>query len=211
MDTGFPQCNKRAPGTGCGAMDGLNRTHAIFGASDRCIAVHPSDMCVALAALDASVNIIGPSGERRVAFADFHRLPGNTPEIDTNLLPGELITSVDLPASSSGLRSSYRKVRDRASFAFALVSVAAALIVEGGVIRDVRVALGGVAHKPWRASLAEQALMGSAPTRENFEKAAAMELKPAIPQRDNAFKVELARRTIALVLSELATDDGGAR
>jgi xanthine dehydrogenase YagS FAD-binding subunit len=168
-------------------------------------------MCVALAALDASVNIIGPSGERRVAFADFHRLPGDTPEVDTNLLPGELITSIDLPASSSGLHSAYRKVRDRASFAFALVSVAAALTVQGGVIREVRLALGGVAHKPWRASLAEQFLMGSAATRENFEKAAAAELEPAITRRDNAFKVELAKRTIALVLSELASDGGGPR
>jgi xanthine dehydrogenase YagS FAD-binding subunit len=204
-------CNKRVPGSGCDAVEGFNRIHAILGTSPQCIATHPSDMCVALAALDASVNILGPSGERRVAFVDFHRLPGNTPEVDTNLLPGELITSIDLPPSSSGLHSAYRKVRDRASYAFALVSVAAALRVQDGVIRDVRLALGGVAHKPWRASLAEQSLMGRAATRENFAEAAAVELEPAIARRDNAFKVELAKRTIALVLSELATDDGGVR
>jgi len=204
-------CNKRVPGSGCDAIEGFNRIHAILGTSPRCIAVHPSDMCVALAALDASVNILGPSGERRVAFADFHRLPGDTPEVDTNLLPGELITSVDLPVLSSGLHSAYRKVRDRASYAFALVSVAAALTVKNGVINDVRLALGGVAHKPWRASAAEQSLRGSAPTLENFVKAAAAELAPAIPRRDNAFKIELAKRTIVLVLSELSTDDRGAR
>jgi xanthine dehydrogenase YagS FAD-binding subunit len=204
-------CNKRVPGSGCDAIEGFNRIHAILGTSPRCIATHPSDMCVALAALDASVNVLGPSGERRVAFADFHRLPGETPEVDTNLLPGELVTSIDLPALSSGLPSAYRKVRDRASYAFALVSVAAALTVKEGVISDVRLALGGVAHKPWRARVAEQSLRGSAPTPENFMKAAAAELEPAIPRRDNAFKIELAKRTIALVLSELSADDGGPR
>jgi xanthine dehydrogenase YagS FAD-binding subunit len=203
---GAAACNKRVPGSGCDAMDGFNRIHAILGTSPQCIATHPSDMCVALAALDANVNIIGPSGERRLAFADFHRPPGDTPQRDTNLDPGELITSIDLPTSSSGLHSTYRKVRDRASYAFALVSVAAALKVEGGVIREVRLALGGVAHKPWRASVAEGLLRGKAPTADNFAEAAAAELAPAIPRKHNAFKVELAKRTIALVLSELTAD-----
>jgi xanthine dehydrogenase YagS FAD-binding subunit len=149
---------------------------------------------------------MGASGERRVRFTDFHRLPGDTPEVDTNLEHGELITSVDLPAASSGLPSTYRKVRDRASFAFALVSVAAALRVEGGKIRDVRLALGGVSHKPWRASLAEQFLKGVAPTPENFSRAAAVELAAAVARRHNVFKIELAKRTIALALSALAGD-----
>ncbi|HWF39515.1 MAG TPA: xanthine dehydrogenase family protein subunit M [Candidatus Acidoferrales bacterium] len=213
---GAAACNKRVPGSGCDALEGFNRIHAILGASSKCIATHPSDMCVALAALDASVNISGPSGERRVPFTDFHRLPGDTPEIDTNLQRGELITSIDLPASSSGLPSTYRKVRDRASYAFALVSVAAALRVEGGMIREVRLALGGVSHKPWRASVAEQFLQGKKPTPDNFSRAAAAELAPAVPRKHNAFKVELAKRTIALALSALAGDApssnaGGAR
>jgi xanthine dehydrogenase YagS FAD-binding subunit len=208
---GAAACNKRVPGSGCDAMEGFNRIHAILGASPQCIATHPSDMCVALAALDASVNITGPSGERRVAFGDFHRPPGDTPELDTNLEPGELITSIDLPAASSGLPSTYRKVRDRASYAFALVSVAAALTVEGNAIREIRVALGGVAHKPWRATVAENFLRGKAPTVENFAAAAAAELAPAMPRRHNAFKVELAKRTIAMVLSELAANEGAVR
>ena len=208
---GAAACNKRVPGSGCDAMEGFNRIHAILGASTQCIATHPSDMCVALAALDAIVNITGSSGERRVAFTDFHRLPGDTPELDTNLQPGELITSIDLPASSAGLHSSYRKVRDRASYAFALVSVAAALKVDAGVIREIRLALGGVSHKPWRASVAEDILRGKAPTPENLAAAAAAELAPAIPRRNNAFKIELAKRTIALVLSELASGEGAAR
>lgn len=205
---GAAACNKRVPGSGCDAMEGFNRIHAILGTSPRCIATHPSDMCVALAALDAYVNITGPSEERRVAFTDFHRLPGETPERDTNLHPGELITSIDLPASSSGLHSTYRKVRDRASYAFALVSVAAALKVEDGIIREVRVALGGVSHKPWRATIAEGLLRGKPATAGNFVAAAAAELAPAKPRRHNAFKVELAKRTIVLVLSELAAGAG---
>ncbi len=205
------RCNKRARGSGCDAVQGFNRIHAILGASAHCIATHPSDMCVAVAALDATVNITGSSGERTLAFHEVHRLPGDTPEIDTNLHPGELITSIDLPGSSSGLPSIYRKVRDRASYAFALVSVAAALKTEGGVIRDIRLALGGVAHKPWRASTAEQILRGSAPTAENFAKAAEAELAPAVPRSGNGFKIELAKRTIAAVLSELAASEGGAR
>ncbi len=198
------RCNKRVPGTGCDAMQGFNRIHAILGASPHCIATHPSDMCVALAALDASVNISGPSGDRTLAFQDVHRLPGDTPEIDTNLQPGELITSVDLPASAASLPSIYRKVRDRASYAFALVSVAAALKVDSGVIREVRIALGGVAHKPWRATIAEQHLRGSAPTPDLFRKAAEAELAPAVPRSGNAFKIELAKRTIVSVLLELS-------
>src|ERR1700686_1812814 len=204
-------CNKRAAGSGCDALEGFNRIHAILGTSPQCIASHPSDMCVALAALDANINITGPSGGRRVAFTNFHRLPGDTPERDTNLEPGELITSIDLPASSSGLHSTYRKLRDRASYAFALVSVAAALKVDAGIIREIRLALGGVSHKPWRASVAEDLLRGKAPTPDNFAAAAAAELAPAIPRKDNAFKVELAKRTIALVLSELASGEGAAQ
>ncbi|HET6145662.1 MAG TPA: xanthine dehydrogenase family protein subunit M [Candidatus Acidoferrales bacterium] len=204
-------CNKRAPGSGCDAVDGFNRIHAILGASPQCIATHPSDMCVALTALDGIVNISGPSGERQIAAAEFHRLPGGTPEIDTNLKLGELITSVDLPASTAGLASAYRKVRDRASYAFALVSVAAALKIEEGEIREIRLALGGVAHKPWRASVAEELLRGKEPTPENFAMAAAAELAPAKPLKHNAFKIELAKRTIALVLSELSGDKGTAQ
>jgi xanthine dehydrogenase YagS FAD-binding subunit len=208
---GAAACNKRVPGSGCDAMEGFNRIHAILGASPHCIATHPSDMCVALAALDVSVNITGPSGERRVAFTDFHRLPGDNPGRDTNLEPGELITSIDLPASSANLHSTYRKVRDRDSYAFALVSVAAALAVEGSTIREIRLALGGVSHKPWRALVAENFLRGKASTTDNFSAAAAAELAPAIPRKHNAFKVELAKRTITLVLSELAADEGAVR
>jgi xanthine dehydrogenase YagS FAD-binding subunit len=204
-------CNKRTPGSGCDAVGGFNRIHAILGASQECIATHPSDMCVALAALNATVNVTGPNGGRSIPFGDFHRLPGNTPERDTNLVRGELITSVDLPVSSSGLPSLYRKVRDRASYAFALVSVAAALKVENGTIRDVRLALGGVAHKPWRASVAEKLLLGNSATSDNFVHAAAAELAPAVPRRDNAFKVELAKRTIVLALEQLSVNAGGAQ
>ena len=201
---GAARCNKREPGSGCDAMDGFNRIHAILGASPHCIATHPSDMCVALAALDATVNLAGPSGTRTLAFRDFHRLPGETPDVDTNLQAGELITSVDLPGSSAGLPSTYRKVRDRASYAFALVSVAAALRVDGGAVRDVRLALGGVAHKPWRAATAEAVLLGQAPTPDAFARAADAELAPAVPRARNGFKVELAKRVIVATLSQLA-------
>jgi xanthine dehydrogenase YagS FAD-binding subunit len=207
-------CNKRENGSGCDALQGFNRIHAILGTSPQCIASHPSDMCVALAALGASVNVTGKSGDRAIPFNEFHRLTGDTPEIDTNLQPGELITSVELPAFSSGLPSTYRKVRDRASYAFALVSVAAAMQLEKGIIRDVRLALGGVAHKPWRASVAEQLLLGGPPTQENFIKAAAAELAPAIPRKGNAFKIELAKKIIVSALSELsgnADARGGAQ
>jgi xanthine dehydrogenase YagS FAD-binding subunit len=196
-------CNKRSPGSGCDAIAGFTRMHAILGVSEHCIATHPSDMCVALAALDATVNVEGHNGPRSMPAREFHRLPGQTPERDTNLDPGELITSVDLPGASARLRSRYRKVRDRASYAFALVSVAAALKWADGKLTDVRIALGGVAHKPWRAAVAEQMLTGSAPSADLFDGAAAAELAAAIPRRDNAFKVELAKRTIAAVLQEL--------
>lgn len=205
------KCNKRSPGSGCDARQGFNRIHAILGASNQCIATHPSDMCVALVALDATVNVTGAGGDRAIPMTEFHRLPGDAPDIDTNLRPGDLITSVDLPVSSANLPSVYRKVRDRASYAFALVSVAAAMRVEDGAIREIRVALGGVAHKPWRARVVEQMLIGSSPSRERFADAAAAELAPAIPQRDNAFKVDLAKRTIVSVLAELSLPPGGGR
>jgi xanthine dehydrogenase YagS FAD-binding subunit len=203
---GASHCNKRSPGSGCDALEGFNRIHAILGASEHCIATHPSDMCVALCALDAGVNVESSKGSRTIPVRDFHRLPGDTPDRDTNLEPGELITSVDLPATSAGLRSRYRKVRDRASYAFALVSAAAAVKVESGKIAEVRIALGGVAHKPWRAEKAEKAMVGSSPSEELFERAAAAELAAAVPRRDNAFKIELAKRTIVDVLSELTSE-----
>ncbi len=205
------RCNKRAPGSGCDAIEGFNRMHAILGSSPSCIATHPSDMCVALAALEAKVNVTGPSGERSLPFSEVHRLPGDTPEMDTSLKSGELITSIDLPASSAGLSSVYRKVRDRASYAFALVSVAAALRVEDGKIHEVRIALGGVAHKPWRAKTAEDLLRGVAPTAESFARAADAELATSIPRRDNAFKVVIAKRLIAAVLSELSAEKGSGQ
>ncbi len=201
------RCNKRTPGAGCDAVGGFNRIHAILGTSPECIATHPSDMCVAMAALDAVVRVQGANGARTIPFVDFHRLPGDTPQIDTNLQPDELITAVDLPALPFARRSLYRKVRDRASYAFALVSVAAALEVNDGVIRGVRLALGGVAHKPWRASKAEQFLLGKAPSQDTLQAAAALELEAAQPFQYNAFKIELAKRTIVSVLAELATGE----
>jgi xanthine dehydrogenase YagS FAD-binding subunit len=198
------RCNKRTPGAGCDAINGYNRIHAILGASPQCIATHPSDMCVALAALDATVNVTGPSGDRAIRFEEFHRLPGATPDVETDLRQGELITSVDLPAMPAGTQSAYRKVRDRASYAFALISVAAAIVVEGGRIRQVRIALGGVAAKPWRARVAEQLLQGAPPTTDAFAVAADAELSAAEPVTHNRFKIELARRTIVAVLRELA-------
>ena len=192
----YPACNKRAPGSGCAALDGQNRMHAVLGASEACIAVHPSDMAVALSALDAVVRVRGPSGERSIAAANFHRLPGDAPERDTNLAPGELITAVDLPPSKFAAHSHYLKVRDRASYAFALVSVAAALEVRDGVIRDSRLALGGVAHKPWRAVPAERALAGARLDAAAIRPAAEAALDGAKPRSHNAFKVELAKRAI---------------
>lgn len=198
-------CNKREPGSGCPAREGLNRNHALFGASEHCVAVHPSDFCVALAALDAQVVITGPQGERRVPMSDFHRLPGDTPERDTVLEAGELILAIELPAAGFAGHHAYLKLRDRASFAFALVSVAAALeLDEGGQIRQARIALGGVAHKPWRRADVEASLVGQPATAEHFAAAAELLVKDAQPLAHNAFKVELARRAVVRALSTAA-------
>jgi xanthine dehydrogenase YagS FAD-binding subunit len=199
-DTAFAACNKRAPGSGCAAREGYNRIHAILGASGACVATQPSDMNVALAALRAEVVLHGPYGERRLAIGEFHRLPGETPERDTQLEPGELIVAVDLPASPFAARSYYLKVRDRASYAFALVSVAAALDMRDGVVRDAALALGGVAHKPWRSTAAEQALIGGRLDDASIANATTRLLGDARPLKHNAFKVELARRSIARAL-----------
>src|SRR6266566_4748066 len=196
-------CNKREPGSGCPAREGYHRNLAIFGASEACVATHPSDMAVAMVALDAMVRVLGPSGERSIPLVHFHRLPGDEPQRDTVLDHGELITAVDLPPLAFATRSHYRKVRDRASYAFALVSVAAALDVADGVVRDVRIALGGVAHVPWRARKAEAVLRGARATEEAFRRAADAELADAQPLRDNAFKVPLARNTLVRVLLDL--------
>jgi xanthine dehydrogenase YagS FAD-binding subunit len=193
-------CNKRAPGSGCAAIDGEDRTMAILGTSASCIAVHPSDMCVALAALDAEVVTRGPSGERRLAFSQFHKEPGDHPEIESALAPGELIVAVRLPPSPFAKRSHYLKVRDRASYAFALCSVAAALDVQNGSIRAARVALGGVATRPWRSAGAEAALVGKAPGDAVFKAAADAAVEGARPGKQNAFKVELLRRSVARAL-----------
>lgn len=198
------RCNKRDPGAGCDALEGYNRIHAILGASSACVATHPSDMCVALAALDAIVHLDGPGGVRTIPLVDLHRLPGETPEAETTLRSRELITAIELPAAAIAARSTYRKVRDRASYAFALVSLAAALDVEDGVVRDVRLALGGVAHKPWRAGSAEALLRGGPATESRFRAAAEAELKDAAGLRDNTFKIELAKRVIVMTLLELA-------
>ena len=197
-------CNKRAPGSGCSAREGYHRELAILGASEACIATHPSDMAVALAALDAVVRVLGADGERTIPLVEFHRLPGDEPQRDTVLAHGELITAIDLPPLPFAAHSRYRKVRDRASYAFALVSVAAALAVtEDGMVRDVRLALGGVAHKPWRAWKAEAALRGAPATEEVFRRAAEAELADAQPLPGNAFKVPLARNTIVRTLLDL--------
>jgi xanthine dehydrogenase YagS FAD-binding subunit len=198
------RCNKRAPGEGCDAVDGFNRMHAILGASPACVATHPSDMAVALAALDALVHLEGPEGARTLKLVDLHRLPGGRPDIETELKRGELITAVEVPALPFAVRSTYRKVRDRASYAFALVSIAAALDIEDGQVKDVRIALGGVAPKPWRAFSAEKALRGKTASADRFRAAAEAELKDAAPLRDNAFKIDLAKRMIVVVLTELA-------
>ena len=198
------RCNKRAPGSGCDAIGGFNRYHAILGASDHCVATHPSDMCVALVALDARVRLRSLDAERTVALADLYRLPGDRPDIETQLGASELITAVEIPALPFVKASTYRKVRDRASYAFALVSVAAALDVADGKVSDVRLALGGVAPKPWRASKAEAALKGQSANELNFRAAADAELADARGLSGNTFKIELARRTIVAVLTELA-------
>lgn len=204
-------CNKRVHGQGCDAIEGFNRIHAILGASPACVATQPSDMCVALAALDALVTVDGLDGPRNIPLTEFHRLPGDTPQVETVLRPGELVTSVKLPSNQFSAHSSYRKVRDRASYAFALVSVAAALELEGGIIKDIRLALGGVAHKPWRARTAE-ALLKSAPANEvSFREAAEAELASARGLRDNSFKIELARRVIVDSLVKLTGNAGTAQ
>src|SRR5438045_3668571 len=204
-DPAFPQCNKRHPGSGCGALEGFNRIHAILGQSDQCIATHPSDMCVALAALDALVRVQGSKGEREIRFADFHRLPGNTPNIETNLQPDELITAVDLPIIPFATRSHYLKVRDRARYAFELVRVAAILdLDQSKKVKAVRVALGGVAHKPWRASKAEESLVGKTAEEKTFRAAAEAELAAAKGYKHNSFKIELAKRAIVRALTTVA-------
>lgn len=199
-------CNKREPGSGCSAIEGHNKNHAILGASEHCVATHPSDMAVAMAALDAFINVQGPEGERRIPIEELHRLPGDEPQRDTTLQHGELITSVDLPPVEFFSNSKYRKVRERASYAFALVSVAAALDIEHGIVGDVRIALGGVAHKPWRATKAEEALRGEPASEANFRAAADIELEDAQPLRDNAFKVPLARNVITRTLLDLSEE-----
>jgi xanthine dehydrogenase YagS FAD-binding subunit len=196
-------CNKRTPGTGCSAIGGYVRYHAILGASEHCVAAHPSDMAVAMAALDADVLFVDADGEHRIPLTEFHRLPGDRPEQDTVLPPGSLITAVEIPPPPDGARSTYRKVRDRASYAFALTSVAAELVVDNGTVTSARIALGGVAHKPWRAHRAEAALTGHPATEESFRRAADDELGQAEPLPGNEFKVELTRRTIVATLSAL--------
>ncbi len=195
-------CNKRNPGSGCSALDGLNRIHAILGASDACVATHPSDMCVALAALDAIVVAEGPNGVRRIAFSDFHRLPGDAPDRDTTLNADELITAIELPANGFSKNYTYLKIRDRLSYAFALVSVAAALHVEDGVVKEARLALGGVAHKPWRDKTAEAGLAGERAGEAAFKQAADAILRDAKGLAHNAFKIELARRAIVRALTQ---------
>jgi len=195
-------CNKREPGTGCPARDGVNRMHAILGTSEHCIATHPSDMCVALAALDATVHVEGPDGARAIPFEDFHRLPGDKPQLDNTMAHGELITAVELPASDFGDHYSYLKIRDRHSYAFALVSVAAAVRLDGETIREARVALGGVAHKPWRDRAAEARLAGRPATRENLDACARAVLETARGHGENDFKIPLARRAIVRALEQ---------
>jgi len=203
------RCNKRTPGMGCDALEGFNRIHAILGTSSGCVATHPSDMCVALAALDAVVHLESANGPRVLNINELHRLPGDTPHVETELAPGELITAVEIPACSFAARSSYLKVRDRASYAFALVSIAAAIDVgDDGTVRDVRLALGGVAHKPWRARKAEAALRGAPATEASFSSAADVELRDARGLEHNAFKIELARRLMVTGLRELIGAEG---
>ena len=199
-DVNMP-CNKREPGSGCGALKGVNKNHAILGWSESCVATYPSDMAVALSALDARVNVEGPAGAKRVIpFGEYHRLPGTQPEKDNTLKPGEFITSIDLPGNDLAEKSYYLKVRERSSYAFAMVSVAAALKLDGNTISQVRLALGSVAHKPWRATVAEKWLTGKAATEENFMAAAKAELKAAKPLEHNKYKIALAERAIVRAL-----------
>jgi len=197
-------CNKRVPGQGCGAIGGVNRIHAILGASDQCIATHPSDMCVALAALQAQVQVTGPEGDRTIAFADYHRLPGDEPWRDNTLKQGELVTAIDLPAEDFSTNYTYLKLRDRLSYAFALVSVAVAMRLEGDRIADVRIALGGVAHKPWRRIEAEEAIKNERPSDTVFDTAARALLAGAVSQGDNSFKIGLAHKAIIRALGQAA-------
>jgi xanthine dehydrogenase YagS FAD-binding subunit len=197
-------CNKRRPGSGCPAIEGEHRNLAILGHSEACVATHPSDMAVALAALGAEVHVAGPDGERTIPMPGLHRLPGDKPQRDTVLAPAALITAVTLPPPLAGARSRYRKVRERASFSFALVSVAAVLELDGGRVRDCRIALGGVAHAPWRAERAEAALRGEPAGRDAFARAAEAELSAARPLRDNGYKVALARNVLVRTLEELS-------
>ncbi|WP_262027854.1 FAD binding domain-containing protein [Microvirga sp. Mcv34] len=204
-DAGTP-CNKREPGTGCPAIDGVNRIHAILGQSEHCIATHPSDMCVALAALEAVVHVTGPGGARTIPMAEYHRLPGDRPEIDTTLAQGEIVTGVELPADAKGFATNYTylKLRDRLSYAFALVSVAAALDIDGGTVRRARIVLGGVAHKPWRRPDAENLLAGKPAGSDTFAAAANLLLEGAKGYEHNAFKIELARKAIVRALAQAA-------
>jgi xanthine dehydrogenase YagS FAD-binding subunit len=202
-DTVTP-CNKREPGSGCSAIKGINRINAILGTSEACIATHPSDMCVALSVLEAKVHVVGLSGERTIAFADFHRLPGATPQHDTNLESNEIITAVELPAQGYHKNYTYLKIRDRLSYAFALVSVAVGMEMDGNTIRQARLALGGVAHKPWRDTAAEAALNGQPADRDTFTRAAQLLLRDAKGFGHNTFKIDLARRTIVRALMQAA-------
>jgi xanthine dehydrogenase YagS FAD-binding subunit len=204
MDTAFSACNKRNPGSGCGAVDGYNRIHAILGQSQECIATNPSDMNVAMAALGASVHVQGPRGKRTIAFSDFHRLPGTTPQIETDLKPDELITAVELPPAKFAANSCYQKVRDRQSYAFALVSVAAGLEMSGGTIKSCGLALGGVALKPWRSTEAEKLIIGATPSPELFRKVAERMLAGAHGYIHNTFKIELAKQNIVRALNTAA-------
>lgn len=197
-------CNKRQPGSGCAALNGFNRTHAIFGTSDQCIATHPSDMCVALAALDAIVHTRSATGTRQIPFAEFHRLPGDTPHLETVLMPGEMIVAIELPALPLAWRSHYLKVRDRTSYAFALVSAAVILDLDGDTIRHAHIAMGGVGTKPWRMPEAEQVLVGAPATNATFTAAANAALQDASPQQFNGFKVELAKATLKETLQIVA-------
>jgi xanthine dehydrogenase YagS FAD-binding subunit len=206
-DTAFV-CNKRQPGTGCPAIQGYNRMHAIFGASDQCIAVHPSDMCVALAALDAVVEVEGAKGKRQIPFNEFHRLPGNTPQRDTSLEAGELITSLILPPMSMARSGVYLKLRDRTSYAFALISVAAILDISDGKIRDARLAMGGVAHKPWRLTVAEKFLKGKPAKDSSFQEAAELALQEAKPLTHNKFKIDMSKRAVRRALTVSAKGGG---
>jgi xanthine dehydrogenase YagS FAD-binding subunit len=207
-DTAFA-CNKRQPGSGCAALDGFNRIHAILGGSEHCIATHPSDMCVALAALDAVVQTRGPAGKRCIPITDFHLLPGDTPHLETVLEHGEMITAVELPAMPFAARSHYLKVRDRASYAFALVSAAVVLEINGEVISNARVTLGGVGTKPWRSLEAEQVLVGASANSETFAAAALAAVRGASPRQHNWFKVSLAKRTLEDALLTVAAMEGG--